>query len=196
LLHNGFLSMQLQVIQKKSSLELYLDDEMLKICDRKLFQKKVPKDKYFQDKKEATEWFYQLEKDVLLGFSYYLLGRRSYHSSVLKRKLILRNFSKASIEEIILLLKERRFLDDLEWMKFQIEKAQRKAHGPRKVYYQLYLQGINEEELKNALDKFYSPKTEKKIVQLLKQKLEKTKDKKEIYSYLKKRGFNLSDFFD
>jgi len=188
--------MQLKVTVKKSSLELYLDDERFKICDRKLFQKKMPKEKLFQDKKEAIEWFYQLEKDVLLGFSYYLLGRRSYHSSILKRKLVLRNFTKESIEEIISLLKERRFLDDFEWMKFQIEKAQRKAHGPRKVYYQLYLQGINEEEIKKALDKFYPPKVEKKIVQLLKQKLEKTKDKKEIYSYLKKRGFNLADFFN
>ena len=188
--------MKLNVFKKKTCLEIFLDDELFKICDRKLFQKKLPKHMEFKDKKEALDWFNKIEKDVVLGLSYNLLGKKNYHSSVLKRKLMLRKFSCNCIDEIIGLLKMKRFLDDNDWIKFQIEKAQSKQFGPRKIFYQLYLMGIEKEEIQKAIDKFYPPAKEKNIVEDLKIKYQNKKDQKQLYSFLKNKGFNLFDFFD
>ena len=144
---------------------------------------------------EEHELLFESELAKIKAYVLNLLSQKLYSEKEIKDKLLKRKCSDKVIDNIILYLKEHRFIDDQKYIKYLVEEYERKKYGSRKIINKLHAKGIsnllvnqlhfdekNEEEKSNELAYAYLKRNKNKSFVSLKQSL---------YAYLVSQGFEL-----
>lgn len=105
------------------------------------------------------------------------------------------DFPDETIKRVILLLEKYNYINDLEYAKIYIkDRFNNKGYGLKRIKLELRLKGISQKIITSAVD--YSKCDEiEAVAKLLNKKLPKTdlsnpKQKKKLYDFLLRRGFN------
>ena len=129
----------------------------------------------------------------LLNYSLKLLGNRDYFEIELKMKLINSGYSEKDIDEVILYLKDKNFLNDLSLIERKINFYQRKGWGEFKIYKYLLKLGLDQNFVKESIKKFLDLSLEKENIKKYSQRKEDFEKK---IMFLKNKGFRESLIFE
>lgn len=116
----------------------------------------------------------------------------------IRKKLKEKKISETSIEKVITILKNLKYLDDSKYARMYLEeKLANNPKGKRVIAMKLAGKGINKEVIKSVIDTEYNEDTEtRKAKELLAKYLKKVRAKSEMdkkqkcYRYLLSRGFD------
>lgn len=130
--------------------------------------------------------------------AYRFLNYKPRTEKEIKKKLKENKISGKSIEKIIVILKDLKYLDDNQFAKLYLEeKLSNNPKGKRLIAIKLAEKGINKEVINNVIDSQYNEDKEtQKAKELLSKYLKKVRakspvDKKQkCYRYLLSRGFD------
>ncbi len=131
--------------------------------------------------------------------AYRYLGNRNHSSFEIKQKLQKKGYSNQIIADVISSLKQKGYLNDLEFTHSFIQnRLERKHEGLIKIKTELFKRGVSSEIITSAIEN-YSGDTihydnakillEKKYRSLKNKNLEYIKLKSRLYSYLRSKGF-------
>ena len=117
------------------------------------------------------------------AYALFCLAGRSYHSQILKDKMLKKGYAKLEVDEIIGKLKNMGYLNDEEWLLRFVENKTAQGYGLRMIAYLLLQKKIAmpptfEEEASSILDFVLRKGLDKKML----------KDK--LIAYLLRRGFS------
>lgn len=128
----------------------------------------------------------------------YYLNYKSRTEKEIKKKLKEKKISEKSIDKIITILKDLKYIDDNQFAKLYLEdKLANNPKGKRVIAMKLAEKGINKEVISNVIDSQYNEDKEiQKAKELLSKYLKKVRAKSPIdkkqkcYRYLLSRGFD------
>ena len=183
--------------RSKNRVNVYIDEEFSFACSLELIYKyKLIKGQEV-DGKELEK---VAEEDNFLkakAYAFRVLEKSYKTEKEIEDKLIQRGYEKKVVSRIMDLLKEYDFMNDERYIKAYI-KDNIKKQGKKKLYYNLKNKGINEELLKEELDKI-PQKTieksaydagEKKYLQLIKKEQDNYKLYNKLTGYLMSKGYD------
>jgi regulatory protein len=175
----------MQIQKNQENLHLFFDGACHKILNATLWKRKLQEFKG-STSSEFDQWFAQEETKICKIYALKLLARKNYYTQALEDKLKQKKCSFSAIKEILLYLKKEGFISDEKFLESYIEKRKRQLWGPKRVFWELQSKGFAQEEIQEALDRFYSRNEEKRIQKILFSKIQK---KKNPYLFMQKRGF-------
>lgn len=154
-------------------------------------QKEIPVDRtlYQQLKEEHNR--YDCKRKAL-----HYLAARCRSASEIEKNLQKKGFSRSLINETVLYLREKDYIDDLDYARRYIrDKSGRKVVGKNLLKYELTRKGIPNKIVKKALSEAESLLEKRDDIYNLAlkklQTLQKKKNKSsKLYLFLKQRGFN------
>jgi regulatory protein len=127
-----------------------------------------------------------------------LRSEKELHERLLRKK-----FSDSVIEETILFLKEKKFIDDSEFARIWTESRVKKPLGVRRLKTELLIKGIDKAIIDYQLNEIKNKYPEEEIVsQVISQRLSKLKGcdpqkaRQRVYGYLLRRGFSPETVID
>lgn len=130
-------------------------------------------------------------------YAFLLLKFRLRSVAELYERLRKKKFGEAAIKEVLVFLKERKFIDDDLFAKTWIESRLKKPLGLRRLTQELKLKGIEKEIIDNRIEEIKKSYCEADIVGILAaMRLKKLKNidpqkaKMRVYGYLLRRGFS------
>jgi len=122
---------------------------------------------------------------------------KKFKSSIatFEKKLIIRNFSKENINNIIEWLKKEELLNDREYcLNVILDLINSSKYSRKELEHKLKQRKLNTDIIKEYLEKFYTDENEIETIKSLKNKLEKKyKEYKKILQYLLSKGFTYSN---
>ncbi|MEK6728267.1 MAG: regulatory protein RecX [Candidatus Omnitrophota bacterium] len=131
------------------------------------------------------------------AYAFLLLKFRLRSEKELYERLRKKKFDEAAIKEVLVFLKERKFIDDNLFAKTWIESRLKKPLGFRRLTQELKLKGIEKEIIDTRIEEVRKGYSEADIVgRLAKMRLKKLKNidtqkaKMRVYGYLLRRGFS------
>ncbi|MBI4971358.1 MAG: regulatory protein RecX [Candidatus Omnitrophica bacterium] len=135
------------------------------------------------------------EKNQALVYALKLLGMRMHSEKELLKKLYAKKFPPAEIYALIEKLKERKLIDDSVFTRAYVDQLRNKATGDVRIRFQLKKKGLGEKIIEECFDKENREDQRKRALDLasLKIKPDKSADPKErkrIYDYLTRKGFD------
>ncbi len=142
-------------------------------------------------------------QDRLLKIKRYavnLISNRMYSKHEIEEKLIIKKYSKSTIDKVIEYLIENHFVDDEKYMKYLIEEYDLKNYGFEKIKYKLSSKGFDVKLMSNLV--YDEVREHEKAEYLFKHycKDNQTKGyknlKKSGFNYLKSKGFSTSICLD
>lgn len=131
--------------------------------------------------------------------AYRLIGRRDHSSAELKRKLLKKGFDIDLINELIIELSEKHYLNDYDFArKYSGEAVDKKKSGINKVRNDLIKKGVSKEIIENVLNDINENTLLENARELLNKKMktsafiktESRKKKQKLFSYLKSKGYS------
>ncbi len=127
-----------------------------------------------------------------------LLARKRYAKNELLNKLLKYDINESAAEAACIWAEQYGFLNDFEYAKSYISDAVRvKKKGIRKIFYELYLKGIDKNTAEDALSEIKDEiNIQENIDSLIKKRLKDPGDKKQLQStvrFLLSRGYEFSD---
>jgi regulatory protein len=145
--------------------------------------------------KEITDYD-ELNFGKKIAFSF--LNYKPRTEKEIRKKLKEKKISETSIEKVIVILKNLKYLDDSKYARMYLEeKLAHNPKGKRVIAMKLAEKGINKEVIKSVIDTEYNEDTEtKKAKELLTKYIKKVRAKSEMdkkqkcYRYLLSRGFD------
>jgi regulatory protein len=122
----------------------------------------------------------------------------------IKERLLKKSFSKDTIGDVVLFLKDKNYINDKEFAKSWVRnRIACKPVGKFLLRYQLRQKGIDEQILEDAVNDaagdFDEEEQALQLASIKKEKfsnIETQKAKKRIADFLKRRGFSTSTIFD
>lgn len=131
------------------------------------------------------------------NYAFLLLKFRSRSEKELYRRLKKKKFDDNVIKETLSFLKEKNFINDIEFAKAWIAARLKKPLGLRRLRQELNLKGVNKEIIDNAITEVKENYNEKEAVEkIVGEKFRKLKGvepkkvRRRIYAYLLRRGFS------
>ena len=116
--------------ENKRLIELWLNEEKLKVIDKSLYRRYLKKIAVFSSREEVRSFFAKKEKEVGLEYALKLLSSRGYLKNQLKEKLKMRKINEEVINEIIVECEKKGFLDDQREIELFIKRSLRRRRGP------------------------------------------------------------------
>ncbi len=130
-------------------------------------------------------------------YAFLLLKFRQRSEKEIYQRLKRKKFPESVIKETALFLKNKGFIDDVQFSKAWIESRLKKPLGLRKIRQELNLKGIDKEIIESQLSKIKDNYQEDEIVlKIAKERLIRLKGigpdnaKRRLFSYLLRRGFS------
>ena len=163
---------------------IMLDNEVLS-KGLKSFYKSL-KIQRFESKKQALEYFYDLEISKAKKYVYNILSKKSYHSIEIRKKLLDKFISQKTTEYLITDLINKGYLNDNAWIQRYIEKEFQKGYSLKMIELKLRYKNIFFDSTPITSDMQKS-----KIIELIKKRF-KIFDRKKAISFLLRRGFEYS----
>ncbi|MCX7661665.1 MAG: RecX family transcriptional regulator [Candidatus Omnitrophica bacterium] len=146
------------------------------------------------------------KKDLFLkakNYCFYLLKFRARSESEIYRRLKEKGFSEEIIKEIIAYLKEKKFLNDLEFCKEWINSKINKKFGLERIKHELKQKGIETKIIEKEIERIKEEYPEDKIIsEIIKDRLKRIKNlnpkklKTKLFGYLVRRGFKIENVQD
>lgn len=174
----------------KKGVILIVDSKEIKISTSTYSHFYLYKDKKISQK-ELDEILEYQEKSKLIDYSFSLLSKGMYSQKQIEDKLKKKKAKKEIIDEIIDILKDKKYIDDNAFVNESIEIYERKNFGKNKIISKLKENGIKEELLDDI-----DFKTEKEKIMAQGQKFismhstySKVNMKASLYRYLQSNGF-------
>ncbi len=184
--------------KRKGRFNVFLDGEFAFGADKETvydFGLRKNDDLTEEKMKEITDYD-ELNFGKKIAFSF--LNYKPRTEKEIRKKLKEKKISEASIEKVITILKNLKYLDDSKYAKMYLEeKLANNPKGKRVIAMKLAEKGINKEVIKSVIDKEYNEDTEtQKAKELLAKYIKKVRAKSEMdkrqkcYRYLLSRGFD------
>ncbi|WP_022670897.1 regulatory protein RecX [Hippea alviniae] len=130
-----------------------------------------------------------------LKYALRLLNRRDYTELQLREKLNGKGFDKKDIEDTILYLKEKNFLNDERFAENYIFFRLKNGYGKRRIRFELKEKGIKEEIVDRLLED-KEEMIEEYFLKKLKQVENKKNPSKKLFDALYRRGFDKEKIFE
>lgn len=131
------------------------------------------------------------------NYAFRLLKFRMRSEKELYQRLKRKKFEEGTIERVIAFLKEKGFINDMEFAKAWVESRMKRPLGFRRINEELQTKGVDKKIIEDTLATAKSNYNEDDIVLELAKKrlkrlagLEPRKIKSRLYSYLLRRGFS------
>lgn len=145
-----------------------------------------------------SDLFPEDEKKRIKEKAFRYLAGRAHSEKELYTKLKLKGFPDSLITEVIVELKEAKFLNDVEFaLSFARSRIHKKPMGERLLRQELWKKGLKKELIDNTIRAAYSEKSQDEIARELVQKriaryenLDESKQKKRLNDFLLRRGFD------
>jgi len=177
-------------IYLKSELEILVDGIVLKKVSKKLFDKYFRDQKKFENEDELNEWLEDIESKVAQKHAYFLLSYKNYPSHLLLQKLIdvgvRKGIAKKQVDECIKL----GYVNDSALIEYLIKKEIMRGYGLKYIKLKLLSKHFKTQIVEVMLEKFLPEEEEKKNIIFLYNKLKNKKNKRQIYLYLLRKGFD------
>ena len=184
--------------KRKGRFNVFLDGEFAFGADKETvydFGLRKNDDLTEEKLKEITDYD-ELNFGKKIAFSF--LNYKPRTEKEIRKKLKEKKISETSIEKVIIILKNLKYLDDSKYAKLYLEeKLAHNPKGKRVIAMKLAEKGINKEVIKSVIDTEYNEDTEtKKAKELLTKYLKKVRAKSEMdkrqkcYRFLLSRGFD------
>ena len=131
-----------------------------------------------------------------------LLMYRLRSCDEIRQKLKQKKFLPQTIEKLIVFLKEKKFLNDVEFAKSWIKYRKENNFGNKKIIYELLMKGIDKQTINRLLnevdskykdDRLIQELTKNKFERILKSCRDPIKAKRRLYGYLSRRGYYSQD---
>ena len=131
-------------------------------------------------------------KKKALSYVVWLLGRQSYPTYILRKKLKEKEYEEEHIEHAIGFCLKHGYINDKQWLKRKVESLIAKSNGPRMIVQKLMAKGAPLSDIKAEIEGL-----EERV--LIRQWYEKKystcdlsdpKQKKRVYDGLARRGFS------
>ncbi len=126
-----------------------------------------------------------------------LLKFRPRSEYELCQRLERKGFSESVVKEAIVLLRQKRLVDDFQFARFWVECRIRKALGVSRIKQELKVRGVSSSLIEQAIKNFADKYSEKEAVEGLAfsrweklKHIEHGKAKRRLFSYLLRRGFS------
>jgi len=137
-----------------------------------------------------------LVKAKISAFRFLKVRQRSVRE--LQEKLAAKGIAKATVEETVAFLVEKKFLDDRAFAKAWVRYRQARPYGAQRIRMELRQKGIDEEIIQEELGHAFGEYAEDDVVLELARRrvarykgIDPVKRKKRIFDFLARRGFGL-----
>ena len=132
-----------------------------------------------------------------------LLKYRLRSENELRQRLRKKKIPEDIIEETVLFLKEKKFIDDRQFARLWTDSRLRGNLGLRRINIELKQKGLRQELIDETIDEMRRSYDEEKIVYALAQeqwkklkKLTRDKARQRLYAWLLRRGFSVEAVID
>jgi regulatory protein len=132
-----------------------------------------------------------------LQYAFCLLKFRLRSEYELCQRLKKKGFCESEIKETLIFLKEKRFIDDLQFARAWVESRAKKPLGARRLKQELRIKGVKKELISQALEELSDKYNEEDVIrELVRRRWEKlrniepAKARRRIFAYLVRRGFS------
>ncbi len=125
-----------------------------------------------------------------------ILQKKDYTEKRLRDKLIEKGFSPSAVDDTIMWLKEKGYIDDRRFAENLVFFKQKKGYGKGRIMKDLFLRGVDEDIARDAIGKIDFEEEVKRAEEILqkREKMVKVEQrevlKKKLSQYLLQRGFN------
>lgn len=107
------------------------------------------------------------------AYGLYLLEKMDRSEGDIKKKMREKGFAKEEIDEAILFLKDKKFIDDIRYSENFVRSCINKRYGKEKIRFKLKLHFIKDEMINSTLEKVYDQNEDQVLDLALKNWLEK-----------------------
>ena len=132
-----------------------------------------------------------------LRYAFRLLKFRPRSEYELRQRLKRRGYLESTVKEILLFLKEKSLVDDVEFARIWVESRIKKPLGINRLKHELKLKGIDQDLIDKVIESVGSKYSEEEVIKDLIQRrwerlrhIEPTKAKRRLFLYLLRRGFS------
>ncbi len=134
-------------------------------------------------------------QDKALLYALKLLSMRMHSEKELLKKLYAKKFPSGEIKALMEKLKEKKLISDSAFARAYTDQLRNKATGDVKIKFQLRRKGISDKTIEEHFDRESSEDQRKRALDLAQLKLKPgkerdQKEKKRIYDYLVRKGFD------
>lgn len=186
--------------KKRSDVEICFDDNSKLLLDyRVVFDNGLRRNDLLNES-QINIFLYRSEKHKIKDSAFRFLSRRLHSSQELRTKLIKKRFRKEIIDEVIMGLVNKNFLNDLNFAQSYLnEKISRKREGFNKVKADLIKKGIARNIIAQLIDLVDSNLLEKNAFELARKKLsflkaretDNKKMRQKLFSFLMSKGYEI-----
>jgi regulatory protein len=131
------------------------------------------------------------------NYSFLLLKFAPRSEWEIRRRLGLKKYTPAVINQTVAFLKSKRFIDDDDFSRAWVQSRLKKPYGLHRIKLELKLKGIDERVVENVCGEVALDYSEDRIVSQIAQEkfrtrhgLDPQKAKQRIFAYLIRRGFS------
>ncbi len=131
------------------------------------------------------------------AYAFLLLKFRLRSEREMALRLRQKKFSEAVIQDTLLFLKDKQFINDRVFAKNWVASRLKRPFGLRRIRQELALKGLDKEVIEEALQRLKEHYSESEVIsQLAEQRFSRLKDiepqkaKARVYAYLMRRGFS------
>lgn len=131
-----------------------------------------------------------------LRYAFCLLKFRPRSEYELRQRLKRRRYSESTVKEILLFLKEKGLVDDVEFARIWVESRIKKPLGINRLRQELKIKGIDQDLIDEVIESVGSKYSEEEMIKDLIQRrwerlrhIEPAKAKRRLFLYLLRRGF-------
>lgn len=184
--------------KNKNRVSVFVNDEFAFGADLELIRNYGLQEGSLVTRKLVDEILLKDTKKRIKEKAFRYLAGRAHSEKELKTKLAQKGFDAKLIEEVIMELKLKNFIDD-ESFAFSYVRSRliHRPAGERLLRQELWQKGIHEEIINRVLQKVFNETPQAELAQQLVvklnrryQNLEENKKRKRIYEFLIRRGFD------
>ncbi|RMD90100.1 MAG: regulatory protein RecX [Calditrichaeota bacterium] len=184
--------------KNKNRVSVFVNDEFAFGADLELIRNYGLQEGSLVTRKLVDEILLKDTKKRIKEKAFRYLAGRAHSEKELKTKLAQKGFDAKLIEEVIMELKSKNFIDD-ESFAFSYVRSRliHRPAGERLLRQELWQKGIHEEIINRVLQKVFNETPQAELAQQLVvklnrryQNLEENKKRKRIYEFLIRRGFD------
>ena len=133
-----------------------------------------------------------------LRYAFGLLKFRPRSEYELRQRLKRRGFSESAVEETLFFLKEKKFVDDLEFVRIWVQSRLKKPLGINRIRQELKIKGIEKDLIEQALKDITDKYSEDRVVKELAcrrwgrlKHVQPQKARRRLFLFLLRRGFSI-----
>ena len=133
-----------------------------------------------------------------LRYAFRLLKFRPRSEYELWQRLKRRGFSESAVGETLFFLKEKKFVDDLEFVRIWVQSRLKKPFGINRIKQELGIKGIGKDLIERVFEDFADKYSEGRVVKELAcrrwerlKHIQPQKARRRLFLFLLRRGFSI-----